>query len=135
MDKKLREQLNKYKIKISKIDFNSNDFRIESDDGTIFITPIKKGSIQCKIFNESNQEVSLSSIEENSLVTIIGSTNSSVIEETKISDKQKLYNYLVNNEHVKSEIKEKNIIVIRKIIVKNNYVFNYNSSEEYDEFD
>ena len=135
MDKKLREQLNKYKIKISKIDFNSNDFRIESDDGTIFTTPIKKGSIQCKIFNESNQEVSLSSIEENSLVTIIGSTNSSVIEETKISDKQKLYNYLVNNEHVKSEIKEKNIIVIRKIIVKNNYVFNYNSSEEYDEFD
>ena len=106
MDKKLREQLNKYKIKISKIDFNSNDFRIESDDGTIFITPIKKGSIQCKIFNESNQEVSLSSIEENSLVTIIGSTNSSVIEETKRSDKQKLYKYLVNNEHVKSEIKE-----------------------------
>jgi hypothetical protein len=135
MDKKLPEQLNKYKIKISKIDFNSNNFRIESDDGIIFVTPIKKGSIQCKIFNESNQEVNLSSIEENSLVIIIGSTNSQVIKETKISDKQKLYNYLVNNESDKSENKEKNIIVIRKIIVKNNYMFNSDSSEEFNEFD
>ncbi len=137
MDKKLQTKLNKYKIKISKIDFNSNDFKIESDDGKIFTSPIKKGSVQCKIFNESNQEVNLSCIEENGLVTIIGLK----LEKTTISDKQKLYNYLVNdlenNQPEKSENNqpEKNIIVIRKIIVKNNYVFNSDSSDEYSEFD
>lgn len=100
MDKNLSNQLNKYKIKIRKIILNSNNFIIESYDGEIFEVPIKKGSIQCKIYNESNQEVNLSSIEENSLVTII-----------------------------------KNSIVIREIIVKNNYVFNSDSSTEYNEFD
>lgn len=135
MDKNLQDSLNKYKIKITKIDFNSNDFRIESDDGKIFTSPIKKGSIQCKIFNEQNQEVNLSSIQENSLVTIIGTE----IKELKISDEHKLYNYLINglenNESIKSENKEKNIIVIRKIIVKNNYVFNSDSSDELIDFD
>ena len=101
--------------------------------------PIKKGSIQCKIFNESNQEVNLSSIKENNLVTIISSPKSSVIKEVNIVDKMKLHKYLesnlINNELDKSENKEKNIIVIKKIIVKNNYVFNYDSSEEYNEFD
>lgn len=100
MNKNLSNQLNKYKIKIRKIILNSNNFIIESYDGEIFEVPIKKGSIQCKIYNESNQEVNLSSIEENSLVTII-----------------------------------KNSIVIREIIVKNNYVFNSDSSTEYNEFD
>lgn len=135
MNENLPKSLNKYKIKISRIDFSSNNFTIESDDGTIFISPIKKGSIQFKIFNKSNQEVNLSSIEENSLVTIIGLG----LKETIISDKQKLYNYLVNdlvnNDHDKSENREKNIIVIRKIIVKNNYVFNSDSSDELNEFD
>ena len=139
MNKKSPELLNKYKIKINKIDFNSNNFKIESDNGIIFMTPVIKGSIQCKIFNESNQEVNLSSIKENSLVTIISSTNYPVIKEVKISDITSLHkhldNDLVNNELNKSENKEKNIIVIKKIIVKNNYVFNSDSSEEYNDFD
>ena len=139
MNKKSPELLNKYKIKINKIDFNSNNFKIESYNGLIFMIPIKKGSIQCKIFNESNQEVNLSSIKENNLVTIISSPKSSVIKEVNIVDKMKLHKYLesnlINNELDKSENKEKNIIVIKKIIVKNNYVFNYDSSEEYNEFD
>ena len=33
------------------------------------------------------------------------------------------------------ENREKNIIVIRKIIVKNNWVFNSDSSEEYDNYE
>lgn len=111
-----------YKIKINKIEVIDNNFIIESDNGIVFTAPIKKGSIQCKIFNESNQEVNLSNIEKNDLVTIIGSENGS------IPDKQKLYNYLVNN--LPNET-EKNNIIIRKIIVKNNYVFNSDSSDEY----
>jgi hypothetical protein len=135
MDKNLPNHLNKYKIKIRKIDLNSNNFRIESDDGKLFITSIKKGSIQCKIFNESNQEVNLCSLEENSLLTIIGSE----MKDPKLSDEHTLYNYLINNlennEPKKNENKEKNIIVIKKIIVKNNYVFNSDSSDEYNQFD
>jgi hypothetical protein len=105
MNKKLSNQITKYKIKIRKLILNTNNFIIESYDGEIFEVPIKKGSIQCKIYNEANQEVNLSSIEENSLVTIIKNKNT-----------------------------EKNSIVIRKIIVKNNYVFNSDSSTEYNEF-
>jgi hypothetical protein len=92
--------LNKYKIKIRKTYFNSNNFKIESYKGNIFTTTIKKGSVQCKIFNELQQEVNLTYLEENSLVTIIG-------------------------------LKKNNIIVIKKIIVKNNYVFNSDSSDEF----
>ena len=138
MDKNLLNHLIKYKIKIRKIDLNSNNFRIESEDGKIFITSIKKGSIQCRIFNESNQEVNLGSLEENSLLTIIGSE----MNDSKISDEHRMYNYLINdlenNEPKKNENnenKEKNIIVIKKIIVKNNYVFNSDSSDEYNQFD
>jgi hypothetical protein len=102
MNKKLSNQITKYKIKIRKLILNTNNFIIESYDGEIFEVPIKKDSIQCKIYNESSQKVNLSSIEENNLVTII---------------------------------KNKNSIVIREIIVKNNYVFNSDSSTEYNEFD
>jgi hypothetical protein len=126
MHKKMSNNLNKYKIKIKKFDLNSNNLRIESYDGNIFMTSIKKGSIQCKIFNESKQEVNLSSLEENSLVTIIGL----IINDSTISNNNKIYNYLIND--LENNYKEKNIIVIRKIIVKNNYVFNSDSSYEFD---
>ncbi len=105
MNENFSNQINKYKIKISKINLNYNKLKIESDDNKIFIIPVKKGSIQCKIFNQSNNEVNLNSLEENSLVTIIGFEN-----------------------------KEKNIIIIKKIFVKNKYVLNYDSSEEYNDF-
>jgi hypothetical protein len=114
-----------YKIKISKIDIIDNNFIIESDNGKVFMAPIKKGSIQCKIFNESNQEVNLSNIEKNNLVTIIGSN-----QET-ISDNRKIYNCLTNN--LPNEL-ETNNIIMKKIIVKNNYVFNSDSSDEYNNY-
>lgn len=132
MNKNLINELNKYKIKISKIDLTVNNFKIESEDGKIFVAPIKKGSVECRIFNESNQEVNLGSIIENTLVTIIGLK----INDMSILDKEKLYKILVNDlTHKKTKNIEKNIIVIKKIIVKNNYVFNSDSSDELNEFD
>jgi hypothetical protein len=125
MNENSTNELVKYKIKINKININNDSFIIESTEGIMFLAPIKKGSVQCKIFNESNQEVNLGNIEENNLVTIIGCKT----KETIITDEQKLYNYLIN------EKSEKNIIVIRKIIIKNNYVFNSDSSNENDIFD
>lgn len=127
-------ELSKYKIKISKVELGNDYLTIISDNGNEFKSPIKKGSIECRIYNESNQEVSLGNLEENSLVTILGTTNN----KNKLSDNQKLYNYLTNNlvnEPNKSENREKNIIVIRKIIVKNNWVFNSDSSEHSDNYD
>jgi len=78
-----------YKIKIKQININSDNLIIESNKGDIFITLIKKGSIKCKIFNESKQEVNLTYLNENSLVTIIGS-------DIKL-DINKSYNYLIND--------------------------------------
>ena len=78
-----------YKIKIKQININSDNLIIESNKGDIFITLINKGSIKCKIFNESKQEVNLTYLNENSLVTIIGS-------DIKL-DINKSYNYLIND--------------------------------------
>ena len=111
-----------YKIKIKQININSDNLIIESNKGDIFITLIKKGSIKCKIFNESKQEVNLTYLNENSLVTITGS-------DIKL-DINKSYNYLINDLKINNE--EKNIIVINKICVKNNYVFNSDSSDSSD---
>ena len=111
-----------YKIKIKQININSDNLIIESNKGDIFITLIKKGSIKCKIFNESKQEVNLTYLNENSLVTITGS-------DIKL-DINKSYNYLINDLEINNE--EKNIIVINKICVKNNYVFNSDSSDSSD---
>jgi len=86
-------ELPKYKIKIIQIECNKDNLIIKSEDGTMFRSPIKKGSIECRIYNELNQEVNLGYLEENSLVTIYGVKN----KENKLSDKQKLYNYLTNN--------------------------------------
>lgn len=115
----------KYKIKISKLDFDLNNLTIESSNGDQFMSQIKKGSVECKIFNESNQEVNLSNLELDSVITIFGSQL-----KNKITDKDKLYNYLVNGPDNPNDNTEKNIIVIKKIIVKNNYVFNSDSSDE-----
>jgi hypothetical protein len=101
--------MNKYKIKINKIDICNNIFKIISDDGIIFISPIKKGSVSFQIFNELNYEIHLGNLQENNLITIYSEPN--------------INNYLVNK-------LEKNIIIIKKIKMKNNYIFNSESSEE-----
>lgn len=112
------DNLIKYKIKISKMDITNNQLIIESDDGKQFVSEIKKGSVNFKIFNETEQEVNLGNLEENKLVTIFGSLN--IINENKLMEKNK---------------DKKNIIIINKIRVKNNYIFDSESSDDITEFE
>ena len=107
------EQNNKYKIKIKNINLTKNNFIIESTDNQIFTSKIKHGSVKFKIYNEDNNEVNLNNINENQLVTIYS--------------KNKSFDF--SND---LETAEKNNIIIKKIIIKNNYVFNSVSSEEID---
>ena len=97
----------KFKIKVKKIEINQNNLNIISENNDkIFISPIIKGSIKCKIFNESDNEVNLSNIEENSIIKIYG----------------------VNEKNQEN----KNIVIIKKIQIKNTYIFNSDSSEDID---
>jgi hypothetical protein len=98
----------KYKIKIYSIELLSDSLIITSTTQMTFSTTISKGSIGCKIYNESNQEVSLYNIIEGSLITIY--TNS-------------------------QDVDQKKTLIIKKIITKNNYVLENSSSEEIDDID
>ncbi len=91
-----------YKIKIKEIYISKKDFIIISQDGSKYISNIKKGSVDFKIINENNMELPLNYIENGDNVKIYGN---------KI---------------------EKNNIIIKKIIIKNKYVFNSESSEDLD---
>jgi hypothetical protein len=81
--------INKYKIKIASINFNNNNFIIESENGETFISKIIKGSVDFKIFNENDEEVNLSNLESGNLVQIIGFSKSKDdilnLEEKKMS--------------------------------------------------
>ena len=97
----------KFKIKVKKIDINDKKLSIISQNNDkIFISPIIKGSIKCKIFNESEEEVNLGNLEENSIIKIYG----------------------VNEKNQEN----KNIVIIKKIQIKNTYIFNSDSSEDID---
>ena len=67
-----------------------------------FMSKIEKGSIGFKIVNEDNREIPLSYI--------------------NVGDKIKIYGNKI----------EKNNIIIKKIIIKNKYIFNSESSEDLD---
>lgn len=139
--------INKYKIKIGLIDFNENNFKIISDDGKTFISKIKKGSVDFKIFNEHNQEVNLSNLESGDLIQVYGSSKDPNNNHLLSNDEKKdvdsllkliggstsLNNSLDNNNKL-GKIDEKNSIIIKKIIIKNKYVFNSESSEEFDSY-
>jgi hypothetical protein len=139
--------INKYKIKIGLIDFNENNFKIISDDGKTFISKIKKGSVDFKIFNEHNQEVNLSNLESGDLIQVYGSSKYPNNDHLLSNDEKKdvdsllkliggstsLNNSLDNNNKL-GKIDEKNSIIIKKIIIKNKYVFNSESSEEFDSY-
>jgi hypothetical protein len=103
----------KHKIKINRFNFADNIFKIYSDNNICFGSSIKKGSVCFSILNSINEEVNLSCLELDQLVTIYSNDNSC--------------EKLEHNE-------EKNIIIIKKIRVKSNYVFNSDSSEEIDDF-
>ena len=91
------------KIKINKIKLKKDNLIIKDILKRHFIIPIIKGSIDCKIYNENDEEVYLSNINEGDNVSIY-------------TDKQK-------ND------------IIKKIIVKNKYVFIGESSESSEDFD
>ncbi len=139
--------INKYKIKIGLIDFNANNFKIISDDGKTFISKIKKGSVDFKIFNEHNQEVNLSNLESGDLIQVYGSSkypsNNHLLSNDEKKDVDSLLkliggstslNNSLDNNNKLGKIDEKNSIIIKKIIIKNKYVFNSESSEEFDSY-
>lgn len=95
--------MQEHKIKISKIKLNKDSLIIKDILKRRFVIPIIKGSIDCKIYNENNNEVCLSDINK--------------------GDNIKIYTDLQKND------------IIKKIIVKNNYIFNNESSESSEEFD
>ena len=95
--------MNKYKIKIDKIDITHDVLSIISTTNINCISEIIKGSILCKIYNEDMKEVSLNNLEEGDNIIIYGNIN-----------------------------KENNLIIIKKIKIKNKYKFINESSEDID---
>lgn len=91
----------KIKFKIKNIIIENNEFIINSIDNNKYIGNIIKGSVDFKVYNENNNEVSISNIIENNII--------------------KIYGY-----------EEKNNIIIKKILITNNYLLNSDSSEELD---
>ena len=97
--------MKKYKIKIDKIILNEQ-FIIESKNKELFIANIIKGSVDFPIYNENKEEMHLGNIDVGDNITIYGSMATG----------------------------EKNII-IKKIKIKNKYIFSLESSEELETID
>ena len=103
--------MNKYTIKIKKINIQDNLLKIISIDNIIFTSKIIKGCITFKIYNNMNDEISLQNIEENDIIKIYGYPN-----------------YIS---------KEKNIInniLIKKIKINNKYDFIITESSDQEYF-
>lgn len=115
----------KHKIKIKKIIIDKNNFIIESENNLIFTSKIIKGSVDFKIYNENNDEVNLSNLEIGDLIQVYEITDS----KPEKKDVDKLLTLLDNKKFKKSDQKNS---IINKIIIKNKYVFNSESSENYD---
>ena len=136
--------ISKYKIKIDSVDFDNNKFIIRSDKGEIFISKIKKGSVEFKIFNEHDQEVNLSNLDKGDMIQIIGVSDSKLSDNIlKSEEKNEVATLLeliggLDNNNYKNNMKktdQKNSIIIKKIIIKNKYIFNSESSEEFDPYE
>ncbi len=94
------------KIKINSINITQESFVITDTDGRTYTSKIKKGSVTFQVYNQDNQEVNISNIEEGDVIKI-QTTNEKSLDKTQ----QK------NN-------------IIKKIIIKNKYVFNSESSDD-----
>ena len=81
-------------------------FIINDTNGNSYTGEIIKGSVNFKVFNEDNHEVSINNIEEGDVIKI-----------------------QVLNTQLKDLHKQKNSI-IKKIIIKNKYVFNSDCSSD-----
>ena len=119
----------KHKIKIKLTNIDKNNFFIESENNQTFTSKIIKGSVDFKIYNENNEEVYLSNLEVGDLIQVYQLTDS----KPEKKDIDKLLNLLDKNNNFKKP-EQKNSI-INKIVIKNKYVFNSESSENYDNFD
>jgi hypothetical protein len=120
----------KHKIKIKSINIDKNNFIIKSEDNLTFISKIIKGSVNFKIFNENDDEVNLSNLEVGDLIQIYEITDS----KPENKDIDKLLRLLDNKNNNFKKPEQKNSI-INKIIIKNKYIFNSESSENYDILD
>jgi hypothetical protein len=120
----------KHKIKIKSINIDKNNFIIKSEDNLTFISKIIKGSVNFKIFNENDDEVNLSNLEVGDLIQIYEITDS----KSENKDIDKLLRLLDNKNNNFKKPEQKNSI-INKIIIKNKYIFNSESSENYDILD
>jgi hypothetical protein len=121
--------ITKHKIKIKSLNIDKNNFIIESDNNLIFTSRIIKGSVDFKIYNENNQEVYLSNLEVGDLIQVYQLTDS----KPEKKDVNKLLDLLDNKNNNFKKSEQKNSI--NKIVIKNKYVFNSESSENYDNID
>jgi TusA-related sulfurtransferase len=115
--------MEKHKIKIGKINLENDNFIIISENRQEFFGKIIKGSVNFKVYNETNQEVDISNLEEGDIIKIY--TNKKIQK----SDLKKL-NAVSTNQNMNND--SKNNSIINKILIKNKYVFNSDSSEEWD---
>jgi hypothetical protein len=98
--------MEKYKIIIKQINFTPELFTIISTTDINFVSKINKGSIDFKIYNEDNQEVNLSNIEEGDIIYIY---TMPIYKNINLIDQN---------------------IIIKKILIKNKYIFNSESSND-----
>lgn len=96
------------KIKINSLKFTQELFVITDTAGKTYTSNIVKGSVGFRVYNEENQEVPISNIEEGDVIKI-QTTNSK-----------------------NSDIKQQKNNIIKKIIIKNKYVFNSESSDDFE---
>jgi hypothetical protein len=126
----------KHKIKIKSINIDKNNFIIESENDQMFTSKIIKGSVDFKIYNENNEEVNLSNLEVGDLIQVYENIDLKPDENNEVNKLLKLLgesNYInINNNFKKTEQKNS---IINKIIIKNKYIFNSDSSENYDIID
>jgi len=94
------------KIKINTVNFTQESFTITDTEGRTYTSKVVKGSVNFRVYNQDEQEVPISNIEEGDVIKI-------QIANGKTFDK----------------IQPKNNI-IKKIIIKNKYVFNSESSDD-----
>jgi len=101
----------KYKIVIKQIIITPELFKIISTDGINFVSKINKGSIEFKIYNEDYQQVNLCNINEGDIVNIYTTQLYKSID-------------LINQN-----------IIIKKILIKNKYIFHSESSDDSIDFE
>jgi hypothetical protein len=105
---RLKYLMDIFKIKIGKIQLDQDKFVITDTKGKLFTGFVTKGSVNFKVYNENNEEVNISNLEEDNVIKIQTYESNSI------------------------DSKEHNNSLIKKIIIKNKYIFNLESSDEFE---